>query len=66
MVDAMLFMLPSVNDDIHRLLKERRLAEALDVSSRRLQPRRRCESSNLLRLQGCCTLRVYLCYLHRC
>lgn len=38
MVGAMLFMLPSVNDDIHRLLKERQLAEALDVSSRRLPP----------------------------
>ena len=33
MVDAMMFMLPSVNDDIYRLLKERRLADALDVNS---------------------------------
>lgn len=32
MVDAMMFMLPSVNDEIHRLLKEKRLADALDVS----------------------------------
>ena len=32
MVDAMMFMLPSVNDEIHRLLKERRLADALDVN----------------------------------
>ena len=33
MVDAMMFMLPSVNDEIHRLLKEKRLADALDVSA---------------------------------
>jgi hypothetical protein len=41
MVDIMMFMLPSVNDDIHRLLKERRLAEALDVNLRHAR-RHRC------------------------
>jgi len=30
-VDALMFMLPSVNDDLHALLKERRLSEALEV-----------------------------------